>query len=169
VDDRERRRYRPRVTTTVRLEPMTPDQYHAYRATAEEDYAEAIRDSGTMGAEEARAKSAADYASLLPAGLDTPGQHLFTVYDDAEPVGMLWLEFTDHSQGTTAFVYDVSVHEDLRRRGYGRAIMLAAEAECRARGAVSIGLNVFGPNVAARRLYESLGFEVTSTQMKRML
>ncbi len=33
-------------------------------------------------------------------------------------------------------------------------------------GVVSIGLNVFGPNVAARRLYEDLGYQVTSTQMR---
>ncbi len=158
-----------RVTATVRLEPMTRDQYDAYRATAEDDYAAEIFASGTMGAEEARAKSAADFAELLPDGLDTKGLLLCTAYDGAEPVGLPWLALTDTSAGTTAFVYDVSVHEGLRRKGYGRAIMLAGEAECRARGVVSIGLNVFGPNVAARRLYEDLGFEVTSTQMKLTL
>lgn len=154
---------------TVRLEPVTLDQYHAYRMTAEDDYAEAIRESGTMGAEEARAKAVADYAELLPDGLDTVGLRLFTAYDGAEPVGMLWLALAETAAGTTAYVYDVSVHEALRRRGYGRAIMLAGEAECRALGVVSIGLNVFGPNVAARRLYEDLGFQVTSIEMKRML
>jgi ribosomal protein S18 acetylase RimI-like enzyme len=157
------------MTVTVRLEAMTRGQYDAYRATAEDDYAAEIYKSGTMSAEEARARSAEDFAELLPDGLDTKGLLLYTAYDGAEPVGMLWLALTDTSAGTTAFVYDVSVHEDLRRRGYGRAIMLAGEAECRALGVVSIGLNVFGPNVAARRLYEDLGFEVTSTQMRLTL
>jgi len=157
------------MTMTVRLEPMTQDQYDAYRATAEDDYAAEIHRSGTMGEEEARAKSAEDFAELLPDGLDTKGLLLYTAYDGAEPVGMLWLALTETPAGTTAFVYDVSVREDLRRRGYGRAIMLAGEAECRTLGVVSIGLNVFGPNVAARRLYEDLGYQVTSTQMKLTL
>jgi ribosomal protein S18 acetylase RimI-like enzyme len=44
--------------------------------------------------------------------------------------------------------------------------MEAAMQECRDRGVGSMGLNVFGHNDTARRLYERLGFQVASTSMR---
>ncbi len=157
------------MTPTVRLVPMTRDQYDAYRVTAEDEYAEAIRDSGSLPEAEAREQSAADYAALLPDGMASDGHRFWTAYDGDEVVGMLWLRFKDTSVGVTAFGFDFSVREDLRRRGYGRALMQAAEVECRERGVVSVGLRVFGNNLAAQALYEQMGFEVTSIQMSRSL
>ena len=157
------------MSPTVRLEPMTREQYDAYRVFAEDEYAEAIRDSGSMPEAEAREQAATDYAQLLPDGLDSEGHHFWTAYDGDEIVGMLWLKLTETSEGTTAFGYDFSVREDLRRQGYGRAVMVAAEEVCRDLGVVSIGLNVFGHNLAAQSLYEQMGFRVTSIQMTREL
>jgi GNAT superfamily N-acetyltransferase len=157
------------MSPTVRLEPMTREQYDAYRVFAEDEYAEAIRDSGSMPEAEAREQAAADYAQLLPDGLDSEGHHFWTAYDGDDEVGMLWLRLKDTSVGVTAFGFDFFVHEDLRRRGYGRALLEAAEVECRERGVVSVGLRVFGNNLAAQALYEQMGFEVTSMQMSRRL
>jgi RimJ/RimL family protein N-acetyltransferase len=47
--------------------------------------------------------------------------------------------------------------------------MLLAEQECRQLGLRTLRLNVFGPNVVARRLYESLGYEITSQNMAKQL
>lgn len=47
--------------------------------------------------------------------------------------------------------------------------MVAAEWECRELGVVSIGLNVFGHNLAALTHYEQMGFQVTGIQMNRKL
>jgi ribosomal protein S18 acetylase RimI-like enzyme len=66
-------------------------------------------------------------------------------------------------------VYDVEVRPEHRRAGHGRAIMLAAEDVARAEGAESIALNVFGHNHAARALYEDLGYETISLQMRKPL
>ncbi len=54
-------------------------------------------------------------------------------------------------------------------RGVGRAVMTLAEAEVRARDGRELGLNVFGDNVAARRLYESLGYVDVSVRMHKPL
>ena len=157
------------MSPTVRLEPMTPEQYDAFRLTGETEYAESIRDSGSLPEQEAREQAAADYARLLPDGMASEGHRFWTAYDGDEAVGLLWLRLKDTSVGVTAFGFDFSVREDLRRRGYGRALLQAAEAECRRRGVVSVGLNVFGHNLAAQSLYEQMGFEVTSIQMSRRL
>ena len=47
--------------------------------------------------------------------------------------------------------------------------MMLAIDMCRQRGMVAMSLNVFGHNTGARALYDSLGFEVTSTTMKLAL
>jgi ribosomal protein S18 acetylase RimI-like enzyme len=52
------------------------------------------------------------------------------------------------------------VSSPLRRRGVGRALLAAAAAAARARGARRLTLRVLGHNDAARRLYESAGFVV---------
>jgi GNAT superfamily N-acetyltransferase len=157
------------MSPTVRLEPMTREQYDAFRLTGEDEYAESIRDSGSLPDAEAREQAAADYARLLPDGMDSEGHRFWTAYDGDEAVGLLWLRLKDTSVGVTAFGFDFSVREELRRRGYGRALLQAAEDECRRLGVVTVGLNVFGHNLAARSLYEQMGFEVTSIQMSRRL
>jgi len=82
---------------------------------------------------------------------------------------LVWVELSERSDGPSAFVCDVQVAEELRGRGYGRAVMLAAEEACRERGATSVRLNVFGSKHVARGLYERLGFETTSVQMRKNL
>jgi ribosomal protein S18 acetylase RimI-like enzyme len=47
--------------------------------------------------------------------------------------------------------------------------MLAGEDFARTHGAESIGLNVFGQNTGARALYEDLGYETVSVQMRKRL
>lgn len=153
----------------LRLEPMTEDQYGRYRDGAEADYARSIAASGSMPLPEAEAKSRADYQRLLPAGLGTPGHRLWTVYDGDVEVGLLWLHTEQKSDGLHAFIYDVEVREELRRRGYGRGIMQAVDRWCREAGVVAVGLNVFGHNTGARALYEEMGYEVVSVQMRKFL
>ena len=47
--------------------------------------------------------------------------------------------------------------------------MELAEAEARAEGATEIGLNVFGHNHVARKLYDSMGYTATAIRMKKNL
>jgi len=68
-----------------------------------------------------------------------------------------------------ARVNDVEVDEAFRGRGYGRQAMLLAEQEAAAQGMTSVGLNVHGSNTVARSLYDSLGYQVTTQQMKKTL
>ena len=52
----------------------------------------------------------------------------------------------------------LAVAPERQHRGAGRALVLAALAEARARGARKVSLRVLAPNARARRLYESCGF-----------
>jgi len=57
-----------------------------------------------------------------------------------------------------AEVLTLAVLPELRDQGLGRALLQAAMAEARRRGAVSMTLEVAVNNVAARGLYDSAGF-----------
>lgn len=148
----------------ARLEPMTEDEYRPWRAEAETHYAESAVASGRSP--EAAARDSADtYTRLLPEERATPGHHFWYAYDGDRRVGFLWIKVTHE----TAFIYNVAVEEDLRRRGYGRAIMLAAERWCHGNGLTRIGLHVFAHNAGARALYEQLGFLETGRNMAKDL
>ena len=54
----------------------------------------------------------------------------------------------------------IAVDPAFQRRGVGRALMDAAAAEARARGARRLTLRVLAHNEGAVRLYEQCGFEV---------
>lgn len=47
--------------------------------------------------------------------------------------------------------------------------MILAGDYARQQGAHTLGLNVFGFNVAARNLYQSIGYEPTAIQMRKRL
>lgn len=151
----------------VALAPMTPEEFTAYLEPAIRDYAQQKIRSGDCTEHEALALSRAEYDKLLPLGLDTPEQHLFTVRDadSGEPVAIFWLALRPVADRVEAFVYDVEVIEKYRGQGYGRATMQAGIDKARELRADSVGLHVFGHNAAAYALYKSLGFVETHISM----
>jgi ribosomal protein S18 acetylase RimI-like enzyme len=80
----------------------------------------------------AEEKGRRDDAELLPDGLATPGQLILRVEVDGQPVGWLWLALQNpRAEAGVGFIYDISIDEALRGRGYGRAAMRLAEEEAR--------------------------------------
>ena len=109
-------------------------------------------------------------ASLFPGGRPAPGQLVYRVIDDdGTAVGWLWIGPHSPDRVTDFWVWNVEIDESHRGRGLGRSTMLLAEEAARAQGATRLGLNVFGPNVVARRLYESLGYATTAVNMRKSL
>jgi ribosomal protein S18 acetylase RimI-like enzyme len=63
----------------------------------------------------------------------------------------------------------ISVEPAWRGRGIGHALMAAAEANARERGAVQVILDMAVANVDARRFYERLGYEVHGLFLRRAI
>ncbi len=150
---------------------MREDEFRAWRKWSIEGYAEdAVRNLG-VPVERARERSREDIGQLLPDGLATEG-HRFMVAEDpssGERLGHLWMGPDWRKEPDVLWLYDVFVEEAHRGRGIGRAMMLRLESEARAMGRKKIGLNVFGHNDVARRMYESLGYREGARQMYKEL
>jgi ribosomal protein S18 acetylase RimI-like enzyme len=76
------------------------------------------------------------------------------------PDGLAVLRFRPAiwSQALECYLAELYVVPDLRRRGLGRALLQASIALARAEGADHMDLGTSDSDVAARALYESLGF-----------
>jgi GNAT superfamily N-acetyltransferase len=159
------------VSARLRVEPMTDAELASYLQGSLEGYVRQRVDLGGERPEQARTIAVEQYAGYFPDGVPAEGHVLFTGSDAGTggTVGHLWLQARHDGSGTSVWVFDVEVDEDRRGQGWGRALMTYAEQWARERGAGEIGLNVFGANAAARRLYTSLGYDERSVTMSRRL
>jgi ribosomal protein S18 acetylase RimI-like enzyme len=154
----------------LRMRPVTRDEFDAWLPRQLASYAELIASSGAMPAQAAREKAGKDTARYFYRGFATPGQFVFRVMAADVPVGWLWLGVPGPDPDPRmAWVFEIEIEPAFRGHGYGRAAMGLAEAEARARGMTSLGLNVHGQNTVARSLYESMGYEVMTVQMKKLV
>ncbi|MGZ4133015.1 MAG: GNAT family N-acetyltransferase [Actinomycetota bacterium] len=148
---------------------MTPEEFAAYLTWVVDDYAAELARNGKATGETALGQARASFDDLLPQGLDTPRQVLLVGEDaaDGRRIGHLWFGPSD-VEGR-AWLYDVTVEEAQRGKGYGRALMQGFEDAARAHGYAAAGLNVFGDNAVARSLYLSLGYREIARQLAKDL
>lgn len=155
---------------TIVVRDMRPDEYDAYAAERDTEYAASLGEA--LPREAAQEKARQDRARYLPQGVATEGHRLLVAEDSAgHVVATAWLGLTEPGTGTpeVAWLYDINVAPAHRRSGYARAMLTAIEELARAAGASRLGLNVFGGNVPAIALYAGCGYEVTTQQMAKRL
>ena len=146
----------------VRVRPMTDAEFDGWRSAAVAEFGRCRAEIDGVSLSEGVRRAEESYQRLLPDGPRSPGAVLRVLVTAEDTVaGVLWLGDRPPGGGPeTAYVYEVEVVPELRGRGYGRALMLAAEAEALALGARALELNVCADNLVAQRLYESLGYRV---------
>jgi GNAT superfamily N-acetyltransferase len=88
---------------------------------------------------------------------------LVALLADEPAVGIALVSFrpTVWSEGPTALLEELYVRPSLRGRRIGHALLVAAEAEARARGAEELAINVDGEDHDTRRFYEAHGYTHT--------
>lgn len=153
------------TTPPVTLRPITDTEYPRWKDRAAESFAAGIGPARGLTAEEALELAHQETAKLLPDGPATEHHLIWIAWVDGAQVGSLWVS----TKQRIPFIYGIEVDGSQRGKGYGRAIMLAGEEECRRLGHAHLDLNVFGNNSTAIALYESLGYTVTSQQMRKEL
>lgn len=146
------------VPTDLVLAPMTAREFDGFWTRAVETYAEGLLRDGVGSPEQAEFDAEKALRELLPGGMGTEDQYLFTARHGADVVGEVWFELRRRPDEIRAFVLDLAVSTRHRRKGHGASIMQSAACHARVLEASSMGLHVFGSNSNAIALYEKLGF-----------
>lgn len=152
-----------------KLLSITQQEYEKFLERIVPEYAANNVRAGYWAETEALEKSRRKIERLLPEGLQSQDHYLYTLYDSDQPVGMIWLKANMDRPVKSGFIYDVYIDEQQRGKGYGKELMLLIEEKARELGLKSIGLHVFAYNNVARKLYETVGYEVSSVNMIREL
>ncbi len=153
----------------IRLRAMADEEFPNYREEAMRLFAADQVQSDGVSEEAAMGTARASFERNLPRGLETPGHTVNWVVDakTGARVGHLWLFLAPDAP--RAYVYDILVLPEFRRRGYAEATLASAESIARAHGATRLELHVFGHNSGALALYEKLGFRTTHRMMAKPL
>ena len=156
---------------SVSLKTMNEVSFAEYLKAIIPVYANDNVESGRWEKSEALERAKKDYARLLPQGLESENDYLFNVIENisSKDVGYIWVKVEEHNQTKSAFIYDVGIDENYRRKGYARAALYCIEKVVADLGVTSLGLNVFNHNVGAQALYNSLGYQVVSHNMKKSI
>lgn len=155
----------------VRLIPMAESDFKDYLNHSVEEYAQDHVRAGNWDLSEALQKSEKEFQQLLPEGLASKNQHLFSIVDDSTgaKIGILWFAVQYKASQPYAFVYDFLIDEEFRRKGYGKQAFAELEGKVKELGLDSISLHVFGHNQAAIALYKMAGYEITDMHMTKKL
>ncbi len=118
---------------------------------------------------EAERLAADQQAEAFPNGQPAAGHLVMEVIADGEVCGHIWIGPRAIGDVKHWWVWDIEIAAAFRGRGIGRWVMAMAEDCARQRGASEIGMTVLGENVAARHLYDDLGYREVSLRLGKAL
>ncbi len=153
----------------VKLIPMADREFEAFLERDIREYAAENVRAGYWSEAEALEKSRQAHDRLLPEGLKTKDQYLYTLREGEQAVGMIWMKAELDSPRPSGFIFDLFIEERFRQKGYASQAMLRLEEVARGLGLRQLGLHVFAHNRAATRLYEKLDYRVSSLNMTKKL
>ena len=149
----------------VRLETIQQKDFEGFLEREIRSYAEDHVRNGNWSAEGALERSRKEFEQLLPDGIHSKDQYLYSIIDDENKIGVLWVQVKDQK----AFIYDFVIDESFRGKGFGKQALIAMDEKLKAMSVESVGLHVFGDNITAQELYKKMGFQITGIHMKKKL
>lgn len=103
----------------------------------------------------------------LKAIISSEASVLFVARVNGKIAGALTLATFRIPTGVRAWIEDVVVDTNARGHGVGEALSMAAIAEARSRGAITVELTSRSSREAANRLYQRIGFVQRDTNIYR--
>jgi len=147
----------------ITLEPMQQEDFDRVVENEIRQYAADHVRNGNWPEEGSLERSRNEFASLLPEGIRTPNEHLWSLMDGDRKIGFIWV----HAKDSKAFIYDFLIDEEFRGKGYGKQALAAMDDRLKSMDVESVGLHVFGDNTTAQELYKKMGFEITGIHMQK--
>ena len=150
----------------VNLVPMQQEDFEPYLERGIREYAEDHVRNGNWPAEGSLERSKAEFEQLLPDGVHSKDQFLYSIIDESgKKIGWLWVQVKEEK----AFIYDFLIDEAFRGKGYGKQALAAMDEKLKSLNVESVALHVFGDNITAQELYKKSGYKITGIHMKKDL
>ncbi len=156
----------------IRLQHTTQEEWQSIMQNEITLYAEEQIRTGNWAQDDAIDRARAQYAKMLPDGVNTKGHHIYHIVarQTDELVGFIWYEARVNASPPHVFICNLHIFEPFRRRGFAAAAMRALEEHVQREHALNrIQLHVFGQNASARSLYTSVGYQETHVIMAKEL
>ncbi|PKH12082.1 MULTISPECIES: N-acetyltransferase [Planomicrobium] len=153
----------------TQLTEMNDEEFDQYMEFFIPDYAKDLSDNFMIPYEKALGESEDLMATLLPDRQNSADQHIRNIYspEDDKKIGVLW--YNIQAESNKAYVYHILIHEAFRKRGFASLVLEELEETVKSAGVTSMGLNVFGNNPGAQRVYEKLGYQPASMAMGKRI
>ena len=151
--------------TMIKLEPIQREDFERFLESEIRGYADDHVRNGNWPVEGALERSRKEFETLLPNGIHSKDQYLWSIVDKENKIGMLWVQIKDQK----AFIYDFVIDEALRGKGYGKQALTAMDEKLKSLKVESVELHVFGDNITAQELYKKMGYQITGIHMKKKL
>lgn len=150
----------------VKLEPLQQEDFEPFLERQIRGYAEDHVRNGNWPAAEALERSRNEFEHYLPDGIHSKDQYLYSIIEGrGDKIGVLWVQVKDQK----AFIFEFVIDEAYRGKGYGKQALAAMDEKLKSMDVESVGLHVFGDNIAAQELYKKVGYQITGIQMKKTL
>ena len=152
----------------ITLEPLTPGEAKTWIEQSLIGFAEDLAKTRNLGSGEALVEAKSMLREILPQGELTSGHEFRWITHAGNRVGRIWFGPTPGDE-TTLYIWDILVDNDQQGLGYGGATLDLVAGLARQRQLFAVALTVFDTNPEARRLYESKGYVVLSSDGGQVL
>lgn len=149
----------------INLRVMTESEYDIFLVRSITEFAKGKEEAEGITPKAAMELSTRTFAELLPEGLSTPDNYLYSYTLEAKVVGNVWFA----KRGDGCFIYELYLEENLRGKGLGKQLMALIDEEAKGLGFKTIRLHVFAHNKVAIKLYENTGYVPTNINMVKHL
>lgn len=153
----------------TKLQEMNKAEFDCYLEFFIPDYASDLSENFLIPMDKALEESKRLMRDLLPDKQKTVNQQICNIYsvEEGQNVGVIWYNIQRDSN--KAYIYHILIHEAFRNRGFASVVLKELEETVKSSGVTSMGLNVFGNNPGAQRVYEKLGYRSASTAMGKWI
>ncbi len=149
----------------VKLQPIEQEEFESFLEPEIRGYAEEHVRNGNWPEDGSLERSRQEFQTLLPDGMHTRDQYIWSIVDGGDKIGVLWVQVKERK----AFIYDFVIYEAFRGKGYGKQALTAMDERLKSMNVESVALHVFGDNITAQELYKKMGFEIAGIHMRKQL
>ena len=149
----------------VKLEPLQQNDFEKFLERGIREYAEDHVRNGNWSAEGALERSRKEFEHYLPDGIKTQDQYLWSILDEENKIGVLWVQIKEQK----AFIFEFVIDEEFRRKGFGKQALVVMDEKLKSMNVESVALHVFGDNITAQELYKKMGFKIVGINMQKDL